>query len=109
MTPHVEQISPEIEAGRGWNAQKLPYRAGWLHRTSVATFAKTRCRRRQIHPRESSWKVAMSTIAFPRPNGTVAKLRAALQANCDAARQLPRLTNALEEVICNCRDAVAQR
>jgi hypothetical protein len=29
-------------------------------------------------------------------NGTVAKLRAAPHANCDAARQLPRLTKALE-------------
>jgi hypothetical protein len=45
---------------------------------------------------------------FRAPNGTVAKLRAALHATCDAARQLLRLTIALAEAICNCRDAVAQ-
>jgi hypothetical protein len=32
-----------------------------------------------------------------RPNGTVGKLQAASRTNCDAARQLPRLTNALAE------------
>src|SRR3954471_25062464 len=42
-----------------------------------------------------------------RPNGTVAKLRAAPHASSDAARPLPRLTIALAEVICNGRDAVA--
>src|SRR3954471_2474538 len=42
-----------------------------------------------------------------RPNGTVAKLRAAPHASGDAARPLPRLTIALAEVICNGRDAVA--
>ena len=42
-----------------------------------------------------------------RPNGTVGKLQAASRTNCDAARQLPRLTNALAEANCNCRDAVA--
>jgi hypothetical protein len=46
-------------------------------------------------------------IVFRRPNGTVAKLRAAPHTNRDAARQLPRLINALEEAICNWRDAVA--
>jgi hypothetical protein len=31
------------------------------------------------------------------------------RAKSDAARQLPRLTIALAEAICNCRDAAAQR
>jgi hypothetical protein len=40
-------------------------------------------------------------VPVGRPNGTVAKLRAAPHTNGDAARQLPRLTNALEEANCN--------
>jgi hypothetical protein len=40
-------------------------------------------------------------------NGTLAKLQAAPHASSDAARPLPRLTNALEETNCNGRDAVA--
>jgi hypothetical protein len=45
--------------------------------------------------------------SFAPPNGTVAKLRAASHANCDAARQLPRLKMKSQEANCNWRDAVA--
>jgi hypothetical protein len=40
-------------------------------------------------------------------NDTLAKLQAAPHANCDAARQLPRLKIQSQEATCNCRDAVA--
>ena len=42
-----------------------------------------------------------------RPNETLAKLQAASHTSGDAARPLPRLTNALAEATCNGRDAVA--
>jgi hypothetical protein len=42
-----------------------------------------------------------------RPNGTVAKLRAASHTNSDAARQLPRQTFRMAGATCNWRDAVA--
>jgi hypothetical protein len=41
------------------------------------------------------------------PNDTLAKLQTASHTSGDAARPLPRLTNALAEAICNGRDAVA--
>ena len=50
---------------------------------------------------------AQRALVFQPPNGTLAKLQAASRTDCDAARQLPRLTIALAEAIGNCRDAVA--
>jgi hypothetical protein len=42
------------------------------------------------------------------PNGPTVHLHDASTCQGDAARQLPRLTIALAEAICNCRDAVAR-
>jgi hypothetical protein len=59
---------------------------------------------------QRSGPVPMKTraLVFGAPNDTPNQLRAATRARSDAARQLPRLTIALAEAICNCRDAVAQ-
>jgi hypothetical protein len=60
-------------------------------------------------PKTESIDAFPTALSVPGPaNDTPNQLRAATRAESDAARQLPRLTIALAEAICNCRDAVAQ-
>jgi hypothetical protein len=61
-----------------------------------------------VHVRGLHGKREGTETVIRPPNDTPNQLRAATRAKSDAARQLPRLTIALAEAICNCRDAVAQ-